>query len=135
MVTSEIDVSKQPEFGDIYTLRLFGTNMTQSDKQSIFTESEMKEIENVITLQISRIAWRFLAWIGIPMVGLIFGYGALYLQTQKNTLAIETSVLTVKDKDNLDLKIENLSQKIDTNNTILVAAIGELKTELRANKQ
>lgn len=109
--------------------------MTQSDKQSIFTESEMKEIENVITLQISRIAWRFLGWIGIPMVGLIFGYGALYLQTQKNTLAIETSVLTVKDKDNLDLKIENLSQKIDTNNTILVAAIGELKTELRANNK
>jgi len=102
--------------------------------QHALTDEEVKEITNIINLEISRISWRFLTWVGLPMISMFIGWGALYFQTQKNTLAIETSVLTVKDKDNLDLKIENLSQKIDTNNTALIAAIGEIKMELRANK-
>lgn len=115
-------------------LRAQSVNM-EDRRKHVLTDEEMQEITNIIKLEISRTTWKFLGWVGIPMVTMIFSLGGLYLQTQKNTLAIETSVLTVKDKDNLDLKIENLSQKIDTNNTILVAAIGELKTELRANNK
>lgn len=71
------------------------------------------------TASVNRLFWKIFALLALPILGFAAGYGGLQAQVSfnKEQLAkvnsvLESSVLTVKDKDNLQLQITAMQSDI-----------------------
>jgi len=104
--------------------------MDEQHKQQI--EAIRKDIEVFVDARLAKYSWRIIAFVAVPLLFVAVGWGALTLQVRQNTATIENSVLTVKDKDNLEIKIVNLSEKLDNNNASVIKAIDNLRAEIRS---
>lgn len=101
-------------------------DITKEDMKQI-----LEEVEHFVDSRLATYSWRLAGFIIIPMVLVSVAWGVMYNQVQKNTDIIKNTVLTVKDKDNLDIKINNISETMNKNNASVIKAIDELRNEIR----
>jgi hypothetical protein len=87
------------------------------------SEEEMNQIKEYVEGLISQSFIKLLAYLGIPIVVMAIAWGSLVVQVNRNTSTIENSVLTVKDKTNLELQIANV-----------LTAVNEIKADIKLLK-
>lgn len=90
-------------------------------------EEVMEDIEVTIEQKIASLTWKIGAAALIPILGFATLWGSVYSQTQANSRAIENTVLTVKDKENLENQIKGIATGVDE----LKSDIKDIKNALK----
>jgi len=102
---------------------------------SNLTEEQMKEIltdvESYIDVKLSKYSWKIISFMLIPLVLVSVAWGMLTTDVKKNTAMIENSVLTIKDKDNIEIQIKAIDEKMDTSDERILKAIDRLGDEIK----
>lgn len=87
----------------------------------------LADVERSVEAKVNAVMWKILGIIAIPLIGFAVAWGSIYMQVNRNTDVINTQVLTVKDKENLQNQIASVLTSVND----IKADIRDIKNTLK----